>query len=403
MQSVQAFLETIICKAGESVRKINEDEWEIQRWTARTYRTIGIVIVPDEFDVSPSNEILKLGLKPNSKKKALPLSDNDIQEALIKGWIVKEIRFSKDGRTPISNIYRMGPGLFAYEELQKEEQIKVFKGLNEKLLFALETSKDRLPEKFIRNVDLFVNEEKDAENWGRERVLKFTHFLIAFLQLKRRQSRIEYKEIGATYYEEIGGSKVFDGNREVFISRMEKWIEAPIAELGIVSTGFIVPIFFTGNMRGNLSSYSIGTVHATTEISVSEETFRTDAKNLWLVENRGVLTKMAAEKDFLIETSSLVIGVDGQIRGAHRKLIQQLCESSSIQQVVIWVDYDNAGTIIARELSNLVEGLSSLFIGNEGNVFTDAEAYSQWVETVQHAEQEMTLGGPIQWKEWIGN
>ena len=33
---------------------------------------------------------------------------------------MQEIRFMKDGRTPISTIYRMGPGLFEYERLKKK-------------------------------------------------------------------------------------------------------------------------------------------------------------------------------------------------------------------------------------------------------------------------------------------
>lgn len=401
MLTLQEFLETIICKAGESVRQMSEDEWEIQKWTARTYKTIGNVLVAEEFDVVPSDEVRKLGLKPNSKRESLPLTDNAVQEALMKGWLVQEIRFSKDGRTPVSNVYRMGPGLLAFEKLKMEEQLQADHELRAALLAELDASKDQLPEKFMRSSEQFAIENDDAESWGKERIRKFIHFLIAFLQLKRKQSRIEYKEIGATYYKKIGGSKVFDAYREVFISRLEKWIEAPAAELGIVSTGFIVPIYFTGNMYGQFASYSIGTVHATTEIAVAEDTFQTDAETLWLVENRAVVTKMAAEKHFLADTSSLVIGVDGQIRGAHRKLVQQLCKSPSIRRVIIWVDYDKAGTIIARELHNLVEETSSRFVGNEGNVFTNYEDYFHWAEAVQYAEQEMTLGGPIQWKRWI--
>lgn len=104
MQTSQEFLETYICKTGESVRKINEDEWEIQKWTARTYRALGIVRISAEFDISPSEDILKLGLKPNSKKQSLPLSDSAVQKALMKGWIIREIRFAKDGRTPVSDV-----------------------------------------------------------------------------------------------------------------------------------------------------------------------------------------------------------------------------------------------------------------------------------------------------------
>ena len=63
---------------------------------------------------------------------------------------------------------------------------------------------------------------------------------------------MEYKEIGATYYKRIGGSKVFDSYREAFIERLEKWLNAPINELGIISVGSIVPILFTGSLTGKI-------------------------------------------------------------------------------------------------------------------------------------------------------
>ena len=154
-------------------------------------------------------------------------------------------------------------------------------------------------------------------------------------------------------------------------------------------------------MIGRFSNYSIGTVHATTEIAVTDETFQTSAKTLWLVENRAVLTRMATEVEFLKTSEALVIGVDGQIRGAHRKIITQLCQNSSIQKVMIWVDYDKAGQIIARDLVNLVKETPYRLIGNEGNVFMDYEVYKTWFATIQNAEQEMTLGGPEEWSKWI--
>src|SRR5690625_7326529 len=147
--------------------------------------------------------------------------------------------------------------------------------LKQTLLFEIDHSAQVLPDFFMQKVFEFTNETKDSESWTKDRVRKFHHFLIAFLQLKRRQSRMEFKEIGATYYKEIGGSKAFDTYKKVFIERLEKWLNAPINELGIISLGTIVPVYFTGHLAGMFSTYEHGTVHATTDIAITEETFQT--------------------------------------------------------------------------------------------------------------------------------
>ncbi|WP_194841500.1 DUF2399 domain-containing protein [Sporosarcina obsidiansis] len=403
MRTVKEFLETYICKAGETIQQVSENEWEIQKWTARTFKTMGNVLATQEYDTRPPEEIMKLNLKPNSRRMSLSISNELLQEALQNGWLIQEIRFKSDGRTPSSSIYRMGPGVAEYERLRDLETEETDELMRQSVLQELDRSTAHLPSEFIQQVRKFLRDVKDEESWGKERIRKFTHFLIAFLQLKHHQSQIEFKEIGATYYKKIGGSKAFDSYRDEFIRRLEKWIDAPISEIGIVSTGTIVPIYFTGNITGQFADYSSGTVHATTEIAVMDEKFHTTAEVLWLVENRAVLTRMAKEVDFIKDTSSLIICVDGQVRGAHRKFIQQLCGNSFIRKVVIWVDYDLAGKIIARDLVSLVGEMIIRFVGNEGTVFTSYEEYVKWSETICEAEQEMSLGGPIEWRKWISS
>lgn len=401
MQSTKQFLETYVCKAGESITQVDEDEWEIQKWTTRTFKTLGNVFAASQFDAEPIDAIIKLKLKPNARRQSLGLSAVQKEEALYKGWIIQEVRFRKDGRTPLSTQYRMGPGLFIYEKLKAEGLEIADDQLKQTLRTEIKVSREVVSTKFFEQIQQFSKETVDSESWGKERVRKFIHFLIAYLQLIRQQSRMEFKEIGATYYKRIGGSKAFDNYREAFVGRLEKWIDAPIQELGIVSIGTIVPVYFTGHMVGDYCHYSIGTVHSTTDIAIAEQEFRTNSSVLWLVENRAVLTRMAAETNFIEETRSLVLGVDGQLGGAHRKLIQQLCLNGKIQKVMIWVDYDKAGEIIARDLVDLVDNHPYRIIGNEENVFTAYEAYITWAATVTHAEQEMTLGGQEHWRRWI--
>lgn len=398
MITVRDFLEAFICKAGETIHPVSIQEWEIQKWTARTFKTLGNVLAVNDYDMFPAKELVQLGLKPKSRRTKLPISDELLSEALQKGWLIQEIRFKPDGRTPASIVYRMGPGLYEYEKRRMEEALEADRLLTQKLLSEINVTQDRLLQKLMREMEHFALEEVDSEGWGKERVHKFTHFLMAFLQLKKQQKQMEFKEIGANYYRRIGGSKEFDTYRDAFIARIEKWIEAPISEIGIVSTGFIVPIYFTGDVTGEFSKYSVGVVHATTDNAVAVEEFSTTAHIIWLVENRAILTRMATERQFLISTSSLVIGVDGQVRGAHRKMIQQLCRSSSIEKIMIWVDYDDAGIVIARELASIVDRMKIRFVGTDGKVFDAHGEYAAWVKSINDAEQEMTLGGPTEWR-----
>lgn len=401
MLTAKAFIERFICKSGESVKFLEDNTWEIHKWTARTFRIISRVTVTSEFDVQPSKEILKLKLTPNALRKELSLSDQSLNEAIQKGWLVKETKLMSDSRTSSSIMYRMGPGLYEYNRLQQEFLVEKDILLRGQLRLEIEETQGILPTEFLENMLDFVDAEKDDQSWQRERIERFCHFLIAYLQLRRRQSTMEFKEIGATYYKKIGGSKVFDSYRDVFIERIEKWAKAPVLELGIVSMGKISSIYFTGNLEGTFSTHKIGTVQSVTDIALMDDQFHTDANTLWLVENRAVLTRMSRESGFLKESNSFVMGIDGQISGAHLKLIRMLCGNSSIQKVMIWVDYDASGQIIAKHSVDSIGDIPYVLIGNEENLFTSYVDYLEWSKTVQQAEQEMTLGGVLEWKKML--
>ena len=401
MQTTKQFLETFVCKAGETVVQVNESEWEIQKRTTYTFRTLGNVYAVEKFDHNPAVAILNLKLSPKARREKLTISRRFIQEALEKGWLIEEVRFKNDGRTAASIHYRMGPGLWQYEQGKLQEAERKAAKLKAAIYDEAEKLKDVLPKGFFNGLELFRTEPKDSEGWGKERRQKFAHFLIAYLQLRNEKSRMDFKEIGATYYREIGGSKAFDHYREPFIARLEKWIEAPIQEIGILSLGFITPVHFTGHLKGNYAQYEIGTVHTTNDIAVAKDNFQSNADTLWLVENRAVLTRMATEIDFIKETNAFILGVDGQIGGAHRKLIQQLCAGNRIKKVMIWVDYDRAGRGIAQDLVAVIGTLPYRLIGNENNVFSTYDAYLSWAKTVSDAEQEMTLGGEANWRKWL--
>ncbi|QUW23555.1 hypothetical protein JSQ81_08655 [Sporosarcina sp. Marseille-Q4063] len=73
IQTVKEFIEKYVCKAGETVEQLSENEWEIHKWTARTFKTMGNVLVSEQCDVSPKEEIIKLKLKPMTRRDTLPI------------------------------------------------------------------------------------------------------------------------------------------------------------------------------------------------------------------------------------------------------------------------------------------------------------------------------------------
>lgn len=81
--------------------------------------------------------------------------------------------------------------------------------------------------------------------------------------------------------------------------QLEDWANAPIVTLGLISLGQITPVFFAGQLDGEYATYKRGAVHALTNLSIINESFRTKASTIWLVENRAILTRMVAKKNFI--------------------------------------------------------------------------------------------------------
>lgn len=56
-----------------------------------------------------------------------------------------------------------------------------------------------------------------------EKRMKYIEFCLAFYALSLQKELFDFKEIGATLHDKIGGSKVFDQQREVFSAARAKW------------------------------------------------------------------------------------------------------------------------------------------------------------------------------------
>ncbi|WP_312117012.1 DUF2399 domain-containing protein [Brevibacillus reuszeri] len=403
----------------------------IMKKTERTYRIVGMLTLamydPDSEEESPDNELKKINF---TTKKKVQLDDHDPITLgwLEKGWIIKELRFKKDEKTVNSMHYRQGYRLYKYEEeqIQKkkhaiDQQIQNWNESAASFEYKLDqhllanskkgvlTLINMINEGDIQGYEELVNSPLFPLNWSIDKRLKFLHFITAFVQIANIKTNFDWKEIGASYYQVIGGSKVFDLYKEEFIAQLEDWAQCPADTLGLTSLGKITPLYFSGHIAGRFSTYQFGPVHALTDLAIVEDEYCTNTTILWLVENRSILTRMAAEKNFLKEANSLILCADGHLRTSHRKCIQQLVKNSSLSQVIIWSDYDPDGLIIARELYEAVTQVRSphiKWITPQLDVITNWQQYEEHMVAFlkqQMVEQEQVLGGVSEWKKWIAH
>ncbi|MBB2483005.1 DUF2399 domain-containing protein [Bacillus sp. APMAM] len=383
--------------------------------TARTRRTVAMLTVGVHNQNVPPDNLVKNFTSPKTKK---PFElTNETYEWIRNGWIIREYRLAKDERTVKSEQYRMGLSLFRYkkqieDERETEKMESILEWKNQWNKIKKSPSSFNLRRKEILNrlkdiLDEMVTADRinhSNSTWRFQKQLLFLHFLVAFYQISMVEHHFDWKQIGARYYRKIGGSKEFDSYKKEFIEGAEELLEYPLHLLGLSSLGTITPIYFTGPMHGESVSYDYGPIHATTDIAVFTEDFQTDAQVLWLVENRGILTRMAYEKDFLLDSKSLVLGIDGQLRSAHRRLIEQLV--SNVKQVIIWTDVDEAGLTIAKNVGETVEKCQVIikWIVPPLEVVVNVEEFKSRYEKaiqVQKEEQEQEIGGVEQWKKWI--
>lgn len=345
----------------------------IVKRTARTYRTVGMLTLSQDMCHDETQIPDMPLLKWTTGKRASIESEAEAFDLLNKGWIMKELRFKRDGRTIDRTYYRMGYRLYEYlqKQLNQEQRLqirqleayrlnasKVLSGLvidssgERKALISLlkhlvSTSMNWTAEE-LEKLDLL------PLNWNMAKKMKFLNFVLAFISISSRKEVFDWKEIGAQYYGDIGGSKAFDSYKDEFISVLEEKSGQSAAMLGLISPGKITPLYFAGHVSGKWSSYQPGPVHALTDLSIAQDQYKTNANTLWLVENRGILTRLSAERGFLEKTGSLIACVDGHLRSSHKMFIRQLLQTSQIRQAIFWSDYDESGLLIAGEIAEAV-------------------------------------------------
>lgn len=392
----QEFIQKHFLKKDEVIDKIQYDGTlliiHVMKKTARTYRKVaqfkitGQAILENEIP----EKLYKYHFTLNVKRK-INESNEQIQRWLQDGWIVREIRFNPDGISISEEHYRIGP---TYVEALKQKQLQGEERHNAQMQTLFEKAQQlKLPEIFQAAIDW----DKLPAKWMNKKRMKYIEFCLALYELSQQKDLFDFKEIGANLYDTIGGSKYFDADREVFLAQLEQsGIDASF--YGLVSIGKVVPIFFTGDVRNEFSTYVNGSVHATTDNAVLLSPFVTTNTTLWLVENRAILTRMAVETAFLKQTNSCVVCLDGQIRSAHRLFIEQLLRSN-IKQTIIWTDTDVAGVTIAKYAVELVNGPVKI-VGRDFELYHSVDRYANAHEQNEH-EQEQQLGGVTEWMKWV--
>lgn len=417
---VKKFIDESILRKREEMEWLDEQEdgtlvGLVVRRTTRTYHRLARLVVTNEAvgaENEPDELLIQHRLSRN-KAKSLTVDSNIIHRWLLEGWIIKEVKFSADGRTPVSEGYLMGPALFHYEEAKKIAEVAerdvLFSNTKEQLRQCLHphltsSLKDRITHLLSQDFTVFKTDEQ-FRDWPLSKRMQYLKFIIAILTLSAQKQAFDFKEIGAFYYKEIGGSKVFDRNRIDFIDLLEEWQGEGVETLGLVSHGHITPVFFVGDVSGQYATYGHQTLQAVTDSALMNDHFETSNKTLWLVENRAILTRMAASTEFLAKTESIVICVEGNIRSAHRQFIGQISGSPSIEQVIIWTDYDVSGLSIADEaFYTLTKQVRVKWIASDGTVYTNYEKYKQWLLErlkFESREQEEVLGDEVDWTSWM--
>ncbi|WP_433945536.1 DUF2399 domain-containing protein [Paenibacillus sp. SN-8-1] len=432
IERVFAYISQYILKSGEYLdpdtpgTEASIIDVSIVKKTARTLRTVGTITLSLREFPEEDLEIPHLSLWKWTPGKRANLEENMLAfEWLNNGWIMKEMRFKRDGKTIERMQYRMGYRLFTFlqkqmdqERLDQISQLKNYqltagnaledvRGLEDQGRAAyLSLIRHHISTSILWTIEELGELELFPKPWSMSKRINYLHFLLAFFLISSRKEVFDWKEIGAQYYQNIGGSKAFDANKDDFITLLEVWSGQSVEFLGMISSGAITPLYFAGHLSGQWSHYEAGPVHALTDLSIAQDQYTTDATTLWLVENRGVLTRLSAERGFLRETGSLVVCVDGHLRSSHRAFIHQLLSNTQIQQAILWSDYDKDGLLIAGEMLNSVAAypLRLKWICHNHKVVDSWEAYQEYMKellTVTKLEQEQILGGAQDWRQWI--
>ncbi|MBB6444156.1 DUF2399 domain-containing protein [Bacillus benzoevorans] len=400
-------------------------EIPIVKRTAKRRRKTREILINSRcnMDSSELQKISKIFSSPGVRKN---WSSEEGDPFIDSGALMRVINYENDEKSVKDIYYVMAPALYEFvKKMEEDDREELDNELKRLRAQCDELQKIPLAEKIplerigymSKIIDLFhelipSSPEKDKipAHWRQNKRILFLHFILAFYLQMKTNTQFDWKEIGANYYSEIGGSKKFDTAKKEFLDILEGLDFPPVSIAGLFSLGTIISIPFSGPLTGSMSQFQYGTVHTVTDHDVFTDVFSTNARNLWLVENRGVITRFAYEKDFLKNTNSLVIGVEGQLKSAVKRLVKMVSQSPSIEQILIWTDYDEAGVTIADHIyevlmaENVQDRTFKWIVPEQPRVATDSQSYHQMLKgylSNRSGEQEEKMEGVNEWLTWM--
>ena len=96
----------------------------------------------------------------------------------------------------------------------------------------------------------------------------------------------------------------------------------------------------------------------------------------------------------------LVIGIDGQLKRGHRRLLQTLVKQNSDLDYFTWVDTDPAGVVIAGKLNEILPKMRVIISGADS---PSSFLFEDWLQELnkydenKKREQENSLGNSDIW------
>lgn len=377
-----------------------------------------------------AQDAVKIGSDPD-------LLTNNLIEA---GYLTKWTRLAKDGVSIVSTL--IGPGRILEKAIETKRQnntdnaIQWLRAQKNKLTLLKEYPINSLAEiqqrgvlSILDKVACALQELEDniycvsempvlvlGENWSRFSLNKSSNgfmlgveFLLALSNVLFLNSEgFEWKEIGATTFEEIGGSKRFDANKEILIKIAESVSNTAMSDLGLLSNGSLYSIYLAGNYRisyadGSDENRSRPGLYAITNVQVQDiKSIKFHGEVVVCTENRALLLKMY-KTGWLKNEKVLVIGVDGQVKSAHQHILGLLAQAKL--KFFIWPDTDNAGMIIGKKLKEILPDAELVLVDYLNKDILTVPSYKQWAFTLasnqsfKDREQENFLGDPILWEK----
>jgi len=234
-------------------------------------------------------------------------------------------------------------------------------------------------------------------------------FLLALGQtMLESPEGFEWKELGGVAYLEIGGSKRFDHLKNDLCILAESVTGLPVEELGLISKGSLYSIYLGGRLdliytNGSRDEFARPGLYALTNIQV-KELARVDfpGQTVICTENRALLLKMYQTGWIARQPGVLVVGIDGRIRQAHRRLLQLIQKSHPRKCFIGWVDTDKAGISIAGDLAGICPDLRMVLIRDD-DTGIEVMPYPAWEQyllaypALKNKEQEQYLGNQNIW------